>query len=154
MWRNYLTVGFRALAKSKTYAFINIFGLAIGMAACLMILLYVRYEFSYDALAARTPSASTRSRAGTSRRARPARNAQLQMTRLSSRARRCAKDFPQIEREVYVCASDAGRHPQRPGQLDRGLSLIVDGNFFDVVPAAAACAATRDRARPGRIASC
>ena len=28
MWRNYLTVGFRALAKNKTYAFINIFGLA------------------------------------------------------------------------------------------------------------------------------
>ena len=26
MWRNYLTVGIRALAKNKTYAFINIFG--------------------------------------------------------------------------------------------------------------------------------
>ena len=48
MWRNYLTVGIRALAKNKTYAFINIFGLAIGMAACLMILLFVRYEMSYD----------------------------------------------------------------------------------------------------------
>ncbi|MFN3944785.1 MAG: FtsX-like permease family protein [Allosphingosinicella sp.] len=49
MWRNYLTVGLRALAKNKTYAFINIVGLAIGLAACLMILLYVRYERSYDA---------------------------------------------------------------------------------------------------------
>jgi putative ABC transport system permease protein len=48
MWRNYLTVGIRALAKNKTYAFINIFGLAIGLAACLLILLYVRYETSYD----------------------------------------------------------------------------------------------------------
>jgi putative ABC transport system permease protein len=48
MWRNYLTVGFRALTKNRTYAFINIFGLAIGLAACLMILLYVRYETSYD----------------------------------------------------------------------------------------------------------
>jgi len=48
MWRNYLTVGLRALAKNKVYAFINIFGLAIGIAACLMILLYVRYESSYD----------------------------------------------------------------------------------------------------------
>jgi len=35
MWRNYLTVGVRALAKNKTYAFINIFGLALGLAACL-----------------------------------------------------------------------------------------------------------------------
>ena len=48
MWRNYLTVGLRALAKNRTYAFINIFGLALGMAACLMILLFVRYEMSYD----------------------------------------------------------------------------------------------------------
>jgi putative ABC transport system permease protein len=48
MWRNYLTVGIRALGKNKTYAFINIFGLAVGLAACLLILLYVRYETSYD----------------------------------------------------------------------------------------------------------
>jgi putative ABC transport system permease protein len=48
MWRNYLTVGFRALMKNRTYAFINIFGLVLGVAACLMILLYVRYELSYD----------------------------------------------------------------------------------------------------------
>jgi putative ABC transport system permease protein len=48
MWRNYWTVAVRALAKSKTYSIINIAGLAIGMAACIMILLYVRYEESYD----------------------------------------------------------------------------------------------------------
>ena len=48
MWRNYLTVGLRALAKNRTYAFINLFGLAIGLAACLLILLYVQYERSYD----------------------------------------------------------------------------------------------------------
>src|SRR5689334_24965049 len=48
MWRNYWTVAVRALAKSKTYSVINIAGLAIGMAACILILLYVRYEKSYD----------------------------------------------------------------------------------------------------------
>jgi len=48
MWRNYWTVAVRALGKSKTYSVINIAGLAIGMAACIMILLYVRYENSYD----------------------------------------------------------------------------------------------------------
>ena len=46
--RNYWTVAVRALAKNKTYSVINIAGLAIGMAACIMILLYVRYERSYD----------------------------------------------------------------------------------------------------------
>ena len=48
MWRNYLTVGIRSLVKSRTYSIINIAGLAIGMAACLMILLFIRYEHSYD----------------------------------------------------------------------------------------------------------
>jgi putative ABC transport system permease protein len=49
MWRNYWTVAVRALAKNRTYSAINIAGLAIGMAACIMIMLYVRYERSYDA---------------------------------------------------------------------------------------------------------
>jgi putative ABC transport system permease protein len=48
MWRNYWTVAVRALAKSRTYSVINIAGLAIGMAACVMILLYINYERSYD----------------------------------------------------------------------------------------------------------
>jgi putative ABC transport system permease protein len=48
MWRNYWTVAVRALAKNRTYSIINIAGLAIGMAACVMILLYIRYEKSYD----------------------------------------------------------------------------------------------------------
>jgi putative ABC transport system permease protein len=48
MWHNYLVTGFRALTKNRTYAFINIFGLALGLAACILLLLYVRYETSYD----------------------------------------------------------------------------------------------------------
>ena len=49
MWRNYLTVGLRSLLKSRTYAAINILGLATGMAACLIILLFVRNELTFDA---------------------------------------------------------------------------------------------------------
>ena len=49
MWRNYLTVGLRALGRNRVYAFINIFGLGLGVAACLLLLVYVRYEMSYDA---------------------------------------------------------------------------------------------------------
>ena len=48
MWRNYLTVAYRALTKSRAYAVINIAGLALGLAACMLILLYIRYETSYD----------------------------------------------------------------------------------------------------------
>ena len=48
MWRNYMIVGIRALTKNRTYAFINIVGLAIGLAACLLLLVYVNYETTYD----------------------------------------------------------------------------------------------------------
>src|SRR3546814_16048290 len=48
MWRNYLTVALRALAKNRAYPIINIAGLSLGIAACLLIMSYVRYELSYD----------------------------------------------------------------------------------------------------------
>ncbi len=48
MLRNYLMATIRNLSKNKFYATINIFGLAIGMAAGFMILQYVYHEFTYD----------------------------------------------------------------------------------------------------------
>ncbi|HEX8064110.1 MAG TPA: ABC transporter permease [Allosphingosinicella sp.] len=48
MLRNYLTVALRTLTRNRAYALINICGLALGLAACLTIGLYVRYESSYD----------------------------------------------------------------------------------------------------------
>src|SRR6516225_1915355 len=48
MLKNYLLVAFRNLSKNKAFSFINIAGLAIGMAACLLILQYVSFELSYD----------------------------------------------------------------------------------------------------------
>jgi putative ABC transport system permease protein len=49
MFKNYLKSALRNLFKHKGYSLINIVGLAIGMASCLLILLYVRHELSYDA---------------------------------------------------------------------------------------------------------
>ncbi len=48
MFRNYLTIALRNLWKFKQITFINIFGLAVGMAACILILLFVQNELSYD----------------------------------------------------------------------------------------------------------
>ncbi|PZX59347.1 putative ABC transport system permease protein [Algoriphagus ratkowskyi] len=48
MWKNYFLVAYRNLLKHKVFSAINLFGLAIGMAACLVILHYVHFEFSYD----------------------------------------------------------------------------------------------------------
>jgi putative ABC transport system permease protein len=48
MFKNYLKIATRNLAKHKFYSFINIIGLAIGLACTLLILLYVQNELSYD----------------------------------------------------------------------------------------------------------
>ena len=48
MLKNYFKIAFRLLVKQKTYAFINIFGLAIGIAFCVLLLLYVRDELTFD----------------------------------------------------------------------------------------------------------
>ncbi len=48
MFKNYLRVAFRNLKRQKGYSLINILGLAIGMALCLLILVYVQDELSYD----------------------------------------------------------------------------------------------------------
>ena len=48
MFPNYLKSAWRNLYKRKQFSLLNILGLAIGMAACLLILQYVNYEQSYD----------------------------------------------------------------------------------------------------------
>lgn len=48
MFKNYIKIAFRNLFKNKVYSFINIFGLAVGIACCLLIGLYVYNEWSYD----------------------------------------------------------------------------------------------------------
>ena len=46
--RNYLRVALRALRRQKGYAAINVFGLTVGLACCVLIALYVQDELSYD----------------------------------------------------------------------------------------------------------
>ncbi|RJP66957.1 MAG: ABC transporter permease [Ignavibacteriales bacterium] len=48
MFKNYLIIALRNIKKNKLYSFINIFGLAIGIACCLLIVLYISDELSFD----------------------------------------------------------------------------------------------------------
>lgn len=131
MWRNYLTVGMRALVKNRTYAFINIFGLALGLAACLMILLYVRYELNYDSWLPDSERIyqfqdiySPTDTGGEEYR--------LQMTSYVS-GRMLVKDFPQIESAVYI--GSGGGYILQNGQASLTEDLrYVEGNLLDVLP--------------------
>ena len=127
MWKNYLTVGLRALGKNRTYAFINIFGLTVGLAVCLLLLLFVRYHMQYDAW---LPNSE--------------RTFQLQSERVATEepptftqrsfypaAAAIEKDFPQIEN---VAAAWATRGIiLKDGQPAYADMLMADADFFDLI---------------------
>lgn len=48
MIRNYLLISLRNLQKQFSYSFINISGLALGLATCLLLVSWIRHELSYD----------------------------------------------------------------------------------------------------------
>ncbi len=48
MYKNYFKVGFRYLTRHKGYTAINLMGLAVGIACCLLIMLFVKSEWSFD----------------------------------------------------------------------------------------------------------
>jgi putative ABC transport system permease protein len=48
MIKNYFKTALRYLFRNKGYTSVNILGLAIGIASCILIMLFVRSEFSYD----------------------------------------------------------------------------------------------------------
>ncbi|UYY57873.1 ABC transporter permease [Sphingomonas sp. S2-65] len=127
MWRNYLTVGIRALTKNRTYALINILGLAIGLAACLLILLYVREQVSFDRFVPdhdriyQLQAAHTDTETGMVNPIQPSPYAAGQALK---------KDFPQIEAQTYLANS-------QPIIMDKGeprrLTISrVSRDFFKV----------------------
>ncbi len=48
MWGNYLKIAFRNLIRNRVFSAINIFGLAIGMAGCIILMLWIEDELNYD----------------------------------------------------------------------------------------------------------
>ena len=49
MLKNHLVIALRHLFANKGYFLINTMGLSIGIASCLLIFLFVRHEWTYDA---------------------------------------------------------------------------------------------------------
>jgi putative ABC transport system permease protein len=128
MWGNYLTVASRALMRHKLYAFINIFGLALGLAACLLLLLYLRYETSYDSW---LPDADRVFQVQTSGidASSGARVSMQAATRPVAAA--LAKDFRQIEAVSKLEGDDIVI--LKDGQALRAPVFAADERFFDIV---------------------
>jgi putative ABC transport system permease protein len=131
MWRNYLTVGLRALTKNRAYAAINVIGLALGLAACVMILLYVRYEMTYDDW---MPDAEQAFQLQTNYKAtaQGGEEMHLQVAAIAA-GRALQKDYPdEVEKLVWVRAfAPIVIQDGQAGQIDD--LRMVDGNLFDIL---------------------
>ena len=55
MFKNYLVTAIRNFLKQRIFSAINVLGLAVGIASCLLIYLYIRHEWSYDRFHANAP---------------------------------------------------------------------------------------------------
>ncbi|HSF45034.1 MAG TPA: ABC transporter permease, partial [Chitinophagaceae bacterium] len=128
MFRNYLKVAIRNLWKNKGYSAINIIGLAVGLATCLIIVLFVWDELSFDRFhtkADRIYRINSDIKFGGSELTLAVSSDPMGAT--------LKKDNPQIEQFVRIYASSGSKLLKKgDGYLDEQKIAYADSTFFDV----------------------
>lgn len=128
MLKNYLLITLRTLRKQAGYAAINVSGLAVGLACCLIIFLFVRHEFSYDR---HHEKAERIYRIGFDARIGDASfHAAVSPTLM---AETLLRDFPEVEQTTRLFAFSGNvsvRHEDRRF-VEKGF-LFADSTIFDV----------------------
>ncbi len=128
MIKNYLKIAFRNLWRNKGYSAINIFGLAIGLASCLLITLYVTDELSYDKHfqhADRIYRINSDIRFG---------GADMHITQTSDMmGSLLKKDYPQVEEYTRIYNNDGAKLIKKGNAyITEARVANVDSTFFDV----------------------
>ncbi|HNF02433.1 MAG TPA: ABC transporter permease, partial [Ferruginibacter sp.] len=128
MFKNYLKVALRNLWKNKGYSAINIFGLAIGLATCLLIALYVTDELSYDRHfknADRIYRLNSDIRFG---------GGDLHMTQTSDMmGELLKKDYPQVEEYTRIYSNDGSKLIRKGNEyINEERVANADSTFFSV----------------------
>ncbi|MFC1555612.1 ABC transporter permease [candidate division KSB1 bacterium] len=131
MFRNYVLTAVRNALKRKSYTFINILGLAGGIACCLMILLFVQSEISYDDYHEK----AERIYRVALERFYPDRS-RLWGTCTPMLGPTMVRDFPEITEFTRVLSDFEGNRKFRFAHNDRVFLetrvMAADSNFFDV----------------------
>jgi putative ABC transport system permease protein len=128
MWRNYLTIGMRALRRDPLFTAINLAGLAVGLAGCLLIILFIRYELSFDEWlpgADRTYQVQRIETTGSDVGTRFAITSFVAATAMPSQ-------FPEIEAATGLLSGNGNY--RKDGEVIQVEDVYaVDANFFDVL---------------------
>ncbi|PKP34654.1 MAG: cell division protein FtsX, partial [Bacteroidetes bacterium HGW-Bacteroidetes-15] len=128
MLKNNFKIAFRNLQKNKGYSAINIFGLAMGLASCLLIALYVTDELSYDRYnlhADRIYRINTDFRIG---------GGDMHMTQTSDMmGELLKKDYPQVEESTRIYTSGGSKLIKKGNEfINEPRVANVDSTFFEV----------------------
>ena len=133
MLKNYLKIAYRNLARQKGYALLNVTGLVVGIACCLLIGMYVQHEWSYDAF--HTDADQIYRLTYTNRTGHnlpPPTEEDLRAWGSAFFAPRLAADFPEIEQAVRF----SGRHQllfsRGEQRFQEERYLYADSAFFEV----------------------
>ena len=127
MFKNYLTTGFRNIKKHRGYALINVVGLAIGLAACLLVILYVRDELSFD----RYNIKADRITRVVARLVRQGKEMNMNSTSAPVAAA-LLHGFPEIEDAVRFREAESMRVKYGDHQFRENRAVYADASFFNV----------------------
>jgi putative ABC transport system permease protein len=132
MIKNYLKIALRSLLKQRVYTIINVLGLSVGIASCLLITLFVIDEFSFD----RFHDKADRIHKVWLERKYPNHITNYAIIPHSF-ADVIARDFPEVEATVKLGGPNATQvsyvdERQERKQFDEEFVLAADSNFFEV----------------------
>lgn len=127
MWRHYLSMAVRGIVRHRLYSLINIAGLSIGLAAAILILLYVRNQLSYDKWIADTRNLYRLEVTFHPPGRKPIRTPMCPFPVLTA----AGEQIPQIKAVTHV-------HLERTTVMVAGrqfsqMATVVDPNFFSVI---------------------
>ena len=128
MLRNYFIVAVRNLLRSRLYTAVNVLGLGVGLASCVLILVVVRHEMSYDGFHSKADRVyrvirETLNEADT--------GSEFQGFRTSGAlAPALVDEFPEIELAVRIRTT--GVFARRGSRKTRPLMSLVDKQYFDM----------------------
>jgi putative ABC transport system permease protein len=145
MLKNYFTIALRSLVKQRLFTALNLVGLAVGMAACLMVMLWVRNETTYEQW---LPDID-RLYAVQSQVQYPGKPQERWPSSQAVMLPKLAVDFPEIEAFSRVISQ---ARPTRLGErLENQPYALVDKGFFDVFAFPLAAGTLKDSLAPNQL---
>ncbi len=127
MLKNYLKIALRNLQKERIYAFINILGLTVGIAASLLIVVYIADELSYDRFHAKADNIFR-----VTTRAKISDQATHLATSCLPFAQTAVTEFPEVEEATRLDFRDDLPVAVDDRSFIENHALIADSNFFSV----------------------